>query len=228
MRRAPRLLLETMAPRFLRCTRSLGTRSLSGGRNLIAARHLTGGRSLSTRASTLVGALDQGTSSTRFVLWDEKAQKVASHQMEHTQHYPHQGWCEHDPLEILAAVTTCIDEAVVKAEVKGYTRAQVAALGITNQRETTVVWDRFTGQPLYNAIVWLDMRTSAIAEQISSGDDLRLPPPPSHPHPNPPLPPALPPTSHIPEPPLPSPIRGRPQRRGALPRRVRPAGVFVL
>jgi len=92
-------------------------------------------------------------------------QAVASHQKEHAQIYPQDGWCEHDPLEILASTEECLDKAV---EALGDAdRDNVVAVGITNQRETTIVWDKFTGKPLHNAIVWLDLRTADIAAELS-------------------------------------------------------------
>lgn len=88
----------------------------------------------------LVGALDQGTTSTRFILFDAATgSPVASHQVTHDQHYPHPGWVEHDPLEILKCAEACINGAVAEG---GVDVATVKAIGITNQRETTVVWDK--------------------------------------------------------------------------------------
>ena len=86
---------------------------------------------------------------------------MEKHQVEFEQHHPQVGWCEHDPAVILGTVTTCISETLRKLEAGGsFSRADVAAVGITNQRETTVVWDRRTGAPLYNALVWLDSRAA--------------------------------------------------------------------
>jgi len=118
--------------------------------------------------SKLVGSLDQGTTSTRFILFDEHARSVAAHQMEHRQFYPRDGWVEHDPLEIIDNAVECIDGAVAKLAGLGYSAADVVSIGITNQRETTVVWDKHTGQPLHNAVVWLDLRTDEIAAQLSA------------------------------------------------------------
>ncbi|KAF8063674.1 hypothetical protein HT031_003529 [Scenedesmus sp. PABB004] len=108
-----------------------------------------------------VAAIDQGTQSTRVFIFDAKAKPVASHQEQFKQIYPRAGWCEHDPLVIWESVQRCIDAAVAAAEAKAGP-VKVVALGITNQRETTVVWSRATGRPLHNAIVWLDNRTSDI------------------------------------------------------------------
>jgi len=108
-------------------------------------------------------AIDQGTTSTRVVLFDKAGQKVCLDQMEFTQHYPQPGWTEHDPNEILASVVQCTAGALKQA---GATKADIAAIGITNQRETTVAWDRATGEPLCNAIVWLDARTGETVAKL--------------------------------------------------------------
>jgi glycerol kinase len=104
----------------------------------------------------LIGALDQGTTSTRFMIFDADGREVARRQLEHQQILPRPGWVEHDPIEIAARV----DEVIAGAlRLAGITGRDLAAIGITNQRETTIVWDRATGRPLYNAIVWQDTRT---------------------------------------------------------------------
>ncbi|MCL8026639.1 glycerol kinase GlpK [Nocardioides bruguierae] len=113
--------------------------------------------------TTYVGAVDQGTTSTRFMIFDHAGQEVARHQLEHTQIMPKAGWVEHDPVEIWERTRSVIQTAMSKA---GVTAADLAAVGITNQRETTVVWDRRTGRPYYNAIVWQDTRTDAIANRL--------------------------------------------------------------
>ncbi|HEY1708221.1 MAG TPA: glycerol kinase GlpK [Rhizomicrobium sp.] len=100
-------------------------------------------------------SIDQGTTSTRAILFDANAAPVASHQIELRQIYPDNGWVEHDANEIWQATVACC-----RAAVKGVAAADIAAIGITNQRETTVLWDRRTGAPLYNAIVWQDRRTA--------------------------------------------------------------------
>ena len=101
----------------------------------------------------VVAALDQGTTSTRCLLVNHGGEVVASHQIEHAQIYPKPGWVEHDPGEIWQKTQSVVRLALEKA---GATAADVAAVGITNQRETTVVWDRNTGEPLHPAIVWQD------------------------------------------------------------------------
>ena len=113
-----------------------------------------------------VGALDQGTSSTRFMIFDRNGAVSASHQVEHQQIYPKPGWVEHDPLEIWS----CAEEVIRVAMEKGDIDAEdLAAIGITNQRETTLVWERATGRPYGNAIVWQDTRTDAICNELSRG-----------------------------------------------------------
>ena len=112
-----------------------------------------------------VGALDQGTSSTRFVVFDQAGRLIAIDQREHRQVYPQAGWVEHDPLEILARSDEVIEAALAGA---GLGPADLVAIGITNQRETAVVWDRHTGQPVYNAIVWQDTRTAGIVAELAA------------------------------------------------------------
>ncbi len=110
-----------------------------------------------------VGALDQGTTSTRFMIFDHSGQVVAVDQKEHEQIYPKPGWVEHDALEIWTRCVEVTRGALAKA---GITAADLAAVGVTNQRETTVVWDRRTGKPVYNAIVWQDTRTKDICDAL--------------------------------------------------------------
>jgi len=110
-------------------------------------------------------ALDQGTTSSRAVVLDKAANIVSVSQKEFTQIYPQAGWVEHDPMEIWATQSSTLVEAIAKA---GITSDQVAGIGITNQRETTIVWDRNTGKPIYNAIVWQCRRTADICEQLKA------------------------------------------------------------
>jgi len=112
-----------------------------------------------------VGALDQGTTSTRFMIFDHAGAVVAVDQKEHEQIYPKPGWVEHDAMEIWARSQDVIKGALAKA---GITAADLAAVGITNQRETAVVWDRKTGKPVYNAIVWQDTRTADICAALAA------------------------------------------------------------
>ncbi|KAL2430080.1 Glycerol kinase [Exophiala dermatitidis] len=115
---------------------------------------------------TFVGSIDQGTTSTRFLIFNQSGEPVASHQIEFKQYYPQSGWHEHDPLEIISSVEQCIDGAVKDLENQGHSRASIKAVGITNQRETTVVWNHETGEPLYHAIVWTDTRTQALVRKL--------------------------------------------------------------
>ncbi len=112
-----------------------------------------------------VAAIDQGTTSTRCMIFNHSGEPVGVHQMEHEQIYPKPGWVEHDPLEIWARTQDVIKEALRKA---GATAADIAAVGITNQRETTVVWNKKTGKPYYNAIVWQDTRTDKICNALAA------------------------------------------------------------
>ena len=106
--------------------------------------------------STYILAIDQGTTSTRAILFDASGEIRATAQVELTQHYPKPGWVEHDPEEIWRAVVTTGREVLAAAD------GPIAAIGIANQRETTILWERATGRPLYNAIVWQDRRTAQI------------------------------------------------------------------
>ena len=109
-------------------------------------------------------AVDQGTTSTRFMIFDHAGQVVAVDQKEHEQIYPKPGWVEHNPLEIWQRTQEVIDGCLKKS---GIDPKDIAAVGVTNQRETTVVWDRATGKPVYNAIVWQDTRTDAICNELA-------------------------------------------------------------
>ena len=115
-------------------------------------------------ARSLVAAIDQGTTSSRCLLFDRSGRIVASHQLEHAQITPRPGWVEHDPDEIIERVRTCVRVALRDADADA--RA-LAAVGISDQRETTVVWDRRTGRPVYNAIVWQDTRTAEAVARLA-------------------------------------------------------------
>jgi glycerol kinase len=110
-------------------------------------------------------AIDQGTTSTRAIIFDKKGSIVSTGQMEHEQIFPKAGWVEHDPKEIWNNTREVIGAALSKANL---TRHEIAAVGITNQRETAVVWDRNTGEPVYNAIVWQDTRTQSIVDRLAA------------------------------------------------------------
>ena len=112
-------------------------------------------------------AIDQGTTSTRAIVFDLSATSVASAQVELTQHFPQPGWVEHDPIEIAEAAVSVANQAISRANLSP---DDIAAIGITNQRETTVVWERETGRPVANAIVWQDRRTAEICRDILKTD----------------------------------------------------------
>ncbi len=120
-----------------------------------------------------VGAIDQGTTSTRFMIFDHSGAEVARHQLEHTQVMPRPGWVEHNPIEIWERTSAVIRTTLNTANLRS---ADLAALGLTNQRETAVVWNRRTGRPYGNAIVWQDTRTDRIASALDRdgrGDVIR-------------------------------------------------------
>ncbi|QYF73800.1 MULTISPECIES: glycerol kinase GlpK [Cryobacterium] len=110
-------------------------------------------------------AIDQGTTSTRAIIFDHSGSIVSTGQLEHEQIFPRAGWVEHDPMEIWGNTRQVIGQALSKANL---TRHDIEAVGITNQRETAVVWDRTTGLPVYNAIVWQDTRTQAIVDRLAA------------------------------------------------------------
>ena len=115
--------------------------------------------------SKFILALDQGTSSSRAIVFDHEGHICSVAQQEFTQHFPQPGWVEHDPMEIWASEAAVIAEAISKIGINGL---DIAAIGITNQRETTIVWDAETGVPVYNAIVWQDRRTSAYCDALKA------------------------------------------------------------
>ena len=113
--------------------------------------------------SSYILSLDQGTTSSRAIIFNHSGKIVAVAQKEFKQHYPQAGWVEHDPMEIWSSQATVLTESIIKAGLKP---ADIGSIGITNQRETTIVWDRATGQPVYNAIVWQDRRTASFCDSI--------------------------------------------------------------
>src|ERR1700744_3080411 len=119
------------------------------------------------RMPDYVGAVDQGTTSTRFMIFDHSGNEVAKSQLEHEQILPQAGWVEHNPVEIwertVAVIQTVLGAAKLRAKA-------LASLGVTNQRATRVVWNRKTGRPYYNAIVWQDTRTDRIASALDRDD----------------------------------------------------------
>ncbi len=110
-----------------------------------------------------VGAFDQGTTSSRFLIFDHGGRVVGHAQQEHEQIFPNAGWVEHDPEEIRRRMWDIIDDGL---DIAGLTAGDLVAVGITNQRETTMLWDRATGQPVANAIVWQDVRTAGLCEEL--------------------------------------------------------------
>ncbi len=108
-------------------------------------------------------SLDQGTTSSRAIIFDRNGLPVASAQKEFTQHFPKPGWVEHNPEEIWSTQAGVALEAMTKV---GIESSDIAAIGITNQRETTVVWNRKTGKPVHNAIVWQDRRTADFCDHL--------------------------------------------------------------
>ena len=116
-------------------------------------------------------ALDQGTSSSRAIVFDHEGNIRSVAQKEFPQHFPRPGWVEHDPKDIWSSEASVIAEAITKMDINGL---DIAAIGITNQRETTIVWDAATGEPVCNAIVWQDRRTSEFCEGISPEMALKI------------------------------------------------------
>jgi len=116
-------------------------------------------------------SIDQGTTSTRAIIFDHDGKPVTSGQLEHDQIFPRAGWVEHNATQIWDNTREVIGQALSKANI---TRHSIAAVGITNQRETAIIWDRATGEPVYNAIVWQDTRTQDIIDRISDGDTDRF------------------------------------------------------
>ena len=120
---------------------------------------------------THVLAIDQGTTSTRAIVIDRTGTPVGSGQLEHRQHFPEPGWVEHDAMEILRSTRAVLGQAIGDAHLRP---EAIAAIGITNQRETTIVWDRATGRPVHRALVWQDTRTQAIVDRVAGGDPDRF------------------------------------------------------
>ena len=110
-------------------------------------------------------ALDQGTTSSRAIIYDKNANPLGSTQKEFTQYFPEPGWVEHDAEEIFKSQLSVMQELLIEKSIK---MDEIAAIGITNQRETVVLWDKETGKPVYNAIVWQCRRTSSLCEKLIS------------------------------------------------------------
>jgi glycerol kinase len=114
--------------------------------------------------SKYVAAIDQGTTSTRFMVFSREGRVIASHQLEHDQIYPSPGWVEHDPMQIWHNTESVVQGAMKAGQISP---ADITAIGITNQRETSIVWDKKTGKPIHNAIVWQDTRTDQICDDLA-------------------------------------------------------------
>src|SRR4051794_12058713 len=149
--------------------RSNGRSKVRGGRR--ARIRISLHRRSEADVSRYVAAIDQGTSSSRCILFDRDGAVAGAARREHAQLHPRAGWVEHDPLEIVANVRAVVEEAGAGA---GASAREVAAVGITNQRETPVLWDRAGGEPVSNAIVWQDTRTAPLVAELADGDLDRL------------------------------------------------------
>ena len=112
---------------------------------------------------TYLLSLDQGTTSSRAILFDREQNILGVAQKEFTQFYPREGWVEHDPMEVWSSQYGVMMEVIAQS---GVNPAEIAAIGITNQRETTILWDRATGRPIYNAIVWQCRRTAELVDRL--------------------------------------------------------------
>ena len=110
-------------------------------------------------------SIDAGTTSSRAILFDQKGNQVAIAQQEFTQIFPEKGWVEHNPIEIWETQINAVKNVLKKSNISV---EQVDSIGITNQRETTIIWDRATGVPVFNAIVWQDRRTANICEELTA------------------------------------------------------------
>ena len=120
-----------------------------------------------------LGSIDQGTTSSRFIIFDSVGAVIVKYQQEFEQLHPQPGWTEHDPKSILTSIENCIEAAVQQFTSLGYSISQIQAIGITNQRETTCVWDKTAGEYLHNAIVWLDTRTNETVSSLEWPDRLK-------------------------------------------------------
>ena len=118
-----------------------------------------------TTENKYVLAIDQGTTSSRTILFNHAGQNVASGQLEHAQIFPHAGWVEHDPVEIWNNVRQTVGLALANGQAN---KDDIVAVGVTNQRETTIIWDRKTGEPVYNAIVWQDTRSQDLVDRLAA------------------------------------------------------------
>ncbi|KAG0738813.1 hypothetical protein G6F62_009379 [Rhizopus arrhizus] len=118
-----------------------------------------------------IGAIDQGTTSSRFLIFDNEGKLITFYQQELPQSQPKQGWIEHDPYDILETVTKCIDQTIHRFELMGYDIKDIKGIGVTNQRETAVAWNKKTGEPLRNTIVWSDIRTDEMVHSLKQREN---------------------------------------------------------
>ncbi|KAI7898971.1 putative glycerol kinase [Cokeromyces recurvatus] len=126
-----------------------------------------------------IGAIDQGTTSSRFLIFDDEGKLITFHQVELAQSQPHSGWLEHDPLLILDTVLECIEKTIKRFELMGHHVKDIKAIGVTNQRESAVAWNKRTGEPLRNTIVWSDVRTDDLVHDLKEkekkdGNDIQI------------------------------------------------------
>uniref|UniRef100_A0A1A9VGC9 Probable glycerol kinase n=1 Tax=Glossina austeni TaxID=7395 RepID=A0A1A9VGC9_GLOAU len=136
-------------------------------RNFVSRGSISEKRMEDSGTTKFVGAIDEGTSSARFIIYRAGSDvPICSHQLDVNSFYPKEGWVEQDPIEIYEVVKKCINVTMDEFQKKGKELKDLVAVGITNQRESSVVWDRDTGKPLYNAIIWLDNRTSVTVDQL--------------------------------------------------------------
>ncbi|RCH98581.1 hypothetical protein CU097_014653 [Rhizopus azygosporus] len=126
------------------------------------------------RKREFIGAVDQGTTSSRFLIFDNDGKLITFHQLELPQTQPQPGWIEHDPLDILDTVVKCIDQTIHRFELMGYDVKDIKGIGVTNQRETAVAWNKKTGEPIRNTIVWSDMRTDDIVRTLKERPDSKI------------------------------------------------------
>ncbi|RCH99091.1 hypothetical protein CU097_007785 [Rhizopus azygosporus] len=126
------------------------------------------------RKREFIGAVDQGTTSSRFLIFDNDGKLITFHQLELPQTQPQPGWIEHDPLDILDTVVKCIDQTIHRFELMGYDVKDIKGIGVTNQRETAVAWNKKTGEPIRNTIVWSDVRTDDIVHALKERPDSKI------------------------------------------------------
>src|SRR3989338_6518380 len=151
----------------------MGSPSLTRGLPLSkksGCRTLSGGFEMEKHNRMLLLSIDQGTTSTRAMVFEHTGKPVSSHQISFQQYFPNNGWVEHDPKEIWQTTLECCQQAMKRANAAA---KDIAAIGISNQRETTILWDKKTGEAVYPAIVWQDRRTAETCEKLAQCDDIK-------------------------------------------------------